>query len=529
MTDLTMTNENTELLTEERAQYPHLLKRIRHNYEDNSQTPLFMTDAADLYDLFLEGLPAPLRQIYNCSHCRSFVNRYGGLVTLDEHGKRTPVMWSEDVPELYRKGTEMIIDRIRHAEIKGIFYTGEDMLGTEETGEWKHMAVRVPAELRYSSCLYTAKQAAAEKNEEYRMLKDTITKYTKDEILQAINMLKSGRLSHEKKFLDNAEWLLDLQQKAEKAKRRNEVLWYAAATAKTGYCHFSNNMIGTLLADIHAGYSQRAIERRFMEKMHPLKYQRPTELPKKQNVERAEEIIRRLNLEDSLKRRFARLDEIETIWKPEKQKEASEGVFKDVPYREKRSEPSKTPVKDVVMTWEKFARTMLKEATKIEYYVPSKRTSYGALVTAAVPDSEPILQWDSREHRNPFSWYLYVNGSLPADWNLKANTFTEVEAVTLKPCCWQPGFEYQGIGVCLILKDCHDVNRPSGLALFPECLKKELREVRSTIEAYSKRGYIDRVSEPNACGLITGDKEIDMILRVTTKYGVTDVYIDRWD
>ena len=528
MTDLTITKNNDENQFDEKEQYPRLLKQIRRNYTDNSKTPLFMTDADQLYDLFLEGLPKQLRQYYNCSHCRSFVNRFGGLVTLDEHGKRTPVMWSDDVPELYRKGTEKIIDRIRHAKITGVFYTSADMLGEEETGVWTHMAVRVPKELRYSSALQTAGQAAAEKNEEYRMLRDTITKYTKDEILQAINMLKSGRLSHEVKFLDNAEWLLDLQEKAQNAKRRDEVLWYAAATAKTGYCHFSNNMIGTLLADIHAGYSQTAIERRFMDKMHPLKYQRPTELPKKQNVERAEDIIRRLNLEDSLKRRFARLDEIETIWKPVRE-EKKGGIFRDVPYRQRHSETVKEPVRDVVMTWEKFARTMLKDALKIEYYVPSGRKYYGTLVTAAVSDAEPILQWDFKEHRNPFSWYVYHGGSLPASWNLKANTYAEVEAITLKPCSWQPGFEYQGSGVCLVLEDCYDVDHAGGLALFPEILKRELREVRSTIEAYSKRNTIVREPEQNAAGLITGDKEINMVLRVTTKYGVTIVKIDRWD
>ena len=528
MTDLKITKNNEELFTEDKVQYPRLLKRIRQNYDENTGTPLFVTDAGDLYDLFLEGLPQQLRPIYSCSHCRRFVNRYGGLVTVDEHGRRTPVMWSEDVPELYRKGTEMILDRIRRAKITGVFYTSAEMLGEEETGVWTHMAVHVPKELRYSSALHTAGQAAAEKNEEYRMLKDTVTKYTKEEILQAINMLKSGRLSHETKFLDNAEWLLDLQQKAENAKHRDEVLWYAAATAKTGYCHFSNNMIGTLLSDIHAGYSQTAIERRFMDKMHPLKYQRPTELPKKQNVERAEDIIRRLNLEDSLKRRFARLDEIETIWTPVRE-EKKGGIFRDVPYRDSHSGTPKEPVRNVVMTWDKFARTMLKDAVKIEYRVPAMRKEYGALVTAEVEDAEPILQWDSREHRNPFSWYIYIGGSLPEKWNLKPNTYVEVEAVSLKPCNWQPGFEYQGTGVCLILKDCYDSINQGGLALFPEILKKELREVRSTIEAYSRRRRLSETEGQHACGLITGDKKIDISLRVTTKYGVTEVCIDRWD
>ena len=51
----------------------------------------------------------------------------------------------------------------------------------------------------------------------------------------------------------------------------------------------------------------------------------------------------------------------------------------------------------------------------------------------------------------------------------------------------------------------------------------------SIIEAYSRRNKIEKVEGPNACGMIIGNKAIDIILHVTTSYGVTDVYIDRWD
>ncbi len=529
MEEYEMTQNIQDVYEAEKMQYPHLLEAIRTGFEQNTGTlPVFRTDAQNLYDLFVENLPEELHQIHNCSNCRRFVNKYGGLVTLDENGKRMPVMWAMEMPQLYTRSIKAIEARIRKAKITGVFYTAEEMLGRAETGQWHHMAVSVPEKMRYVSKLYCASQAEAAKNEEWKMLRNTVETYPKEDILRAIAMLKGGTLTREEKFLDNAEWLLDALERVRTAKHKDEVLWYLAATAKTGYCHFNNNMLGTLLEDIHAGYSQAVITRRFLDKMHPLKYQRPTELPKKQNIERAEEIIARLGLADSLKRRFARLDEIDTIWKPVRT-ERTGGIFKDVPYREQKSAADTAPVHDVVMTWEKFARTMLKDAVKIEYHVSEKRESYGALVTASVQEAPPILQWDTMEHRNPFCWYVYHGGSLPSVWNLKPNSFTEVEAITLKPCNWQPGFEYQGIGVCLVLKDCYDVRVPNGLALFPETLKKELHEVRSTIEAYSNRNKIEMVDGPNACGLITGNKAIDIILRVTTSYGVTDVYIDRWD
>ena len=47
--------------------------------------------------------------------------------------------------------------------------------------------------------------------------------------------------------------------------------------------------------------------------MDPLKYQRPQVTPGTGNVARAEEIVEKLGIATSLKRRFARLEELQTI------------------------------------------------------------------------------------------------------------------------------------------------------------------------------------------------------------------------
>lgn len=57
-----------------------------------------------------------------------------------------------------------------------------------------------------------------------------------------------------------------------------------------------------------------------------------------------------------------------------------------------------------------------------------------------------------------------------------------------------------GEGAFFILKDCRDLNTPH-LCLFPEFLKHELREIRSTIEAYSQAGKMGGAAEASACGL----------------------------
>ena len=55
-----------------------------------SGAPLFVTNAGDLWQTYLEAIPDPLRQSMNCSACRKFIQRYGSLVTIDDKGAPRP-------------------------------------------------------------------------------------------------------------------------------------------------------------------------------------------------------------------------------------------------------------------------------------------------------------------------------------------------------------------------------------------------------------------------------------------------------
>lgn len=138
-------------------------------------------------------------------------------------------------------------------------------------------------------------------------------------------------------------------------------------------------MIGTLLDDIEDGLSLEDVKSRFAEKMNPTQYQRPKAAPSAGNVAQAERIVEKLGIANSLKRRYARLDEIQTIWRPIPVKKAggvSAGVFARVATKEQQREsPNAMSGPTVTITWEKFRRTVLGSARKIEFYVPGRRNA----------------------------------------------------------------------------------------------------------------------------------------------------------
>lgn len=519
--------------------YGELLAGIRRSFDEavrDGEEPLFTTNATGLYDMILSELPAQARQHYDCNACRHFVNRYGGLVRIDDRGEIHPVMWGFEPPAFFAKAVASVAVEVENSKVTGAFVTSERKLGTPKTGSWTHMAVDTPKKMVYSNLLKTAHQQASEKSEDYKMLNNAMSKYQKGTVEAAVNLLRSEALYRSEKVLGVAEWFLGVLNDTEgkRSRLRSNIVWKKAATAPVGFCHVSSSMIGTLLDDIEDGLSLEDVKSRFAEKMNPTQYQRPKAAPSAGNVAQAERIVEKLGIANFLKRRYARLDEIQTIWRPIPVKKAggvSAGVFARVATKEQQREsPNAMSGPTVTITWEKFRRTVLGSARKIEFYVPGKEECYTAILTAEDQEAPPIILWDTEENRNPFSWYVYSGGSTPSRWNLLRG-YVEVTGVTLQPNLWQPGYEHRGASVIFILNGAKDRDRRStGLALFPEVLKSELHEVRSTIEAYSKSEKLGGADEASACGVrLQKGLNWNAQFRVTTDIGTTIYKLDRWD
>jgi hypothetical protein len=510
--------------------------------------PLFTTDAATHppdRDLFLEWLvefdPAE-RQYHDCSACRDFVRRYGGLVTIDDAGCTAPAFWSvEDAPPLYVRSVQRMATLAGRAKVTGVFRTSERELGQTVTGIWQHMALSPPSSCRHRGRLLSAGQSMAEKREDFKNVVRALSEFTTPVLEQAVTLLQMEALYRAEHVLGPVRWLRDLRVKIDGFKDgmvRQHLIWRAIATAPAGFCHPRASMAGTLLEDLAAGMAFDEVSRRFAAKMHPLQYQRPQAPPTAGNIAQAEKIVEQLGLAPALRRRFARVDEVQALWQPlvREPAPAREGVFGHL--TPKGMAPVASAVQGVppqTVTFEKFRRTVLPDAEEMKLQVP-RVGNFAALVTAADPDAPPILQWDLPERRNPFSWYLYHGGSGASQWGLQPESFVAVPKVVLQPNLWgdeEGKYAHQGKGVLFVLAGARDTPRQGSLGLFPELLKAELREVRATIEAYSRSGKLEE-SEAGAAlasGLMfqSSKSHCEWRLRVRARGQWTDYRIDRWD
>jgi hypothetical protein len=288
------------------------------------------------------------------------------------------------------------------------------------------------------------------------------------------------------------------------------------------------------LSDIVVGLPYESIKRRWAEKMDPTQYQRPTRVSEG-NIVQAEKLVEKLGITKSLERRYARLDEVTAMWMPgslpEEPKKAG-GLF-DHLKKDAKIKELELPAK--ALSWEKFQREVLPTALGIEALMPVGNAPFYGLTTATHAESPPMLQWDglAGQPRNPVSWYFYQHGSPAVAWSLVPGQWVKVNAVCVIPTMWQEPerFKHHGEQILLVLAGAKDVNPKVGLAIFPETLKSEFREIRSVIEAYSKSQHLTGVEEASANGiaLAKGNMFYHIKVRVTTAVGQFSYSLDRWD
>jgi hypothetical protein len=518
--------------------YSGLLTSISDTYKRVASNHVFLTNVSPivLWDAYLNLIPVSIRQEHNCNACRRFIQQYGGLVALEKDGTQKSIFWDPmNVSPPYRPSFAKMRNAVEKAAISTIFFSDETTWGTPETGPWKHMSVNVPRDWRFNHPITKPHEEMASYLQGFASIKNALHEFRKTSIETTIGLLNAPHMIPSgKRFVAEMEWFRDLPRAGTNVFKK---LWYMLAWAPRSYLHFRASAVCSLLKDIDGGMDLAEAARRFNEKVAPINYQRPKVDPGLGNIRQAEKLVDALGIAGSLKRRFARMEDLtERLWSPlqEQHDRRTDGVFSGVMPREAaRDVPKGALVQGggVPMTWRRFAEEILPQARQMKLRVPYVDGNYTALLTAVDPDAPPILKWDMPEKRNPVSWYQYVSGSSAAQWNLAHGRQVDIKTVIKYPSRWNDRPEHAYEGVVLILEGCVDMRTGGSSGLFPEILKPELYPVRKTIESYSRQTPPEGRDEATACGLAltpNGRWPNPYEIFVTTSIGTTAFKIDRF-
>lgn len=519
--------------------YINYLWRLGERYRQNTAgKPVFVANVPHdkVWNKYISSFEDP--QYHNCFTCHSFLNRYAGLVTINDDGLTESALWNEDDcadDKRLRQATRWLKGFAEDGKITGVFYSADPVLGVGLTGNWRHFSVPNPAVHNRVATLQTDYQLAAEKAEEFRMLLRAVKEYNAGTVKEAVRLLEAGGLFRGERVLGAAKWFAEVYAKwaVTAAINMNNVLWRAVATAPTGFVHSARGgMLGTLLTDIQEGKTFDAIKASFQAKMDPTKYQRAQTAPKVGQVEAAEKAVAALGIAPAFERRYTKLTDLEpdgvlwapnnTIMPPAEPKAAPKksGVFDSLKPAADPAHPE-VDIPPRTMTLEKFLRDVLPGALRIEYRVPLVGR-FCALTTEANEEAPPILQW-----ANPVSWAFPNPPATAQEWNLTPGALAPVRAIVQTPNMWDADFAmpHQGKGVILLLDGARDTRGLPGGGLFPEHLRNELKPYRATIEAHMNKLVVQGAEDPETfafgIGLLEGNDWTERAAPVQVKPGTT--------
>ena len=390
---------------DEDGNFAGFLEVMRNHFTNSTKSnlPLFKLwiGEVNLFDLFINNLEEKYRQHYTCNCCRSFINRYGSLVTVDETGTMSSAIWNTNVPVAFRKSVQAILKALENGVISKTFISSDFVYGVLKTGLWTHMSVVPQSGKVYTGVVETASQVSAKKTENRRILEANLKEFSLEVLEKALVYIKTGGLYRGENYEEYCKWVISLKKDSKKGSIRDNWLWFHAATAPSGWCSIKNGMLGTLLESIEENETLDVLRAKWQDKMS--QYMRAQVAPTAGNVNMANKIIEKMETSGSLARRFANLEEVQTIWQPFVVKNAAkEGVFSHLVTKAK---PAKevTEVNNITaVTWEKFQRTILPNAKKIEVLIPESSNQFMALVTAVNSEAPVLFQWG-----NHFSWYYH--------------------------------------------------------------------------------------------------------------------------
>jgi len=524
----TLSSSTDELLKRDDS-YDKLVVAMQQQFSQYSDRQIFSVSTSALYNVYINSIPVASRQYFTCNTCKDFIDRYGGLVVVDQNGWLKSIVWPVLVGGMFGKVSEILCTMVESRTISRAFYPTSRILGVKEkpVGVWDHLCLDLGNKARIYHQDH-AEHLTRVATDNYNLLHRHRDKIGRANIV-IVTLVASGLTQGiHAKTLDNLRWLRSVSAAIEARKSIfqsiDNVLWNFAAASPAGYCNLGSTVVGELL-DKSSGNVRAAVEA-YKQAVQPTAYKRPTAAPTVGQVNEAERKFVELGLENSLRRRPALLSEVETAWSPLVPR-ASSSVFGNI--ATKGSEV-RVSMRDQKMSWQRFAETILPEVSSMSVLIDRTGT-YAAITTASVKDSKPLFLWG-----NVFSWYTYPTPTQPAQWGLKAGSTAAVLAVVNPPYMWKQARPENAAvkswhkRVFLILQYASNSSNV-GPAIFPEMLSPDLYRYRKTIEAYSASGNMDgSLYGQQASGLLLEDNGAVLSVELSVVIGgnLSKITIDRW-
>ena len=509
--------------------WDEFVEDIRKHFHPDDDI-LFYADFINKYNrtpfsYFLEFIPEPFRQYYNCYSCKSFINKYGRLCYIDANtGELISAVWNsyEEEDNPFFKFSAFMESAIKDCRVSAIYLNtrNDSILGNATVrGDYTHLWIEAPKMIaRLENPSYC--------DEMHKTFMRHVHSIPRRNIDLTISLLENDVLNRKEKFIEPVKYIKHFLETEDRITDRNKkynIGWSWSVYAYDGVWNIKNSAIGRFMESIEENGSEAAIKEFNKTIVNPLKYQRPTKEVTIGGATRANQLFKELNISpSSLQRRFATWNEVKehAIWISPSSSAVDQDNDND-PFSymiDKSSRPiDKKVVKNINISKDEFINKILssKDICGISIYSGSMNIINNHIVCLVGPNQQinsPILYYDHEDQRNPYSWFVLHSGM---DLYNAYTYDTNVVGIIRTPNQWYKE-DKSGIDLTIMVLENANCNLHVNSCLFPELLRKELHEVRAVIEKYSKDHlmYHPDNNEPLALGLcidnLNGTKSIGL-------------------
>ena len=294
--------------------FDKIKEAVVNQFKTFDKSKLFVADVPKgvLFDAYLAALPEDEKQPHNCSCCRSFLNRYGNLISIVE-GKIV-TLWDFEIEGLYADVPKSLGALVQTAAIRYPFLATDPSLGTDHNfGEkdgksikYIHFALRYPATKTVNgSDIGKIRGEQVSGRGVFKRGLETISFAACNTVL---SLIESNSLNRGGQYKEAVEKFVGLKSQYDLLTADDKEIFAWEHASASG--RIRNSMIGSLLVDLSEGRSQKSAIASYEEKARAENYMHSSAPASKGQSVQARRFFEDNGYVDSLERRHATRDDI---------------------------------------------------------------------------------------------------------------------------------------------------------------------------------------------------------------------------
>lgn len=414
------------------------------------------SDKNEIWDIYFNSIPEnenPVyrqRHEYDCNACKHFFNKIGGLVFIDGQYDIHSI-WDIETPDkdintIARK----IGDYVKSKFIRDVFLSDSKVVGiqhnygqsdNDEIIRYDHFYADIPQ--RYVGRKSDIQANLAQIRDDANVFRRTLNEISEYAISVVLELISSNSLYKGKEWEIVLNKLLAYKKEYDKLDscKKEPFIWFVSANEASYLSRIKNHSIGVLLQDITSGLDINVAVDRYEKIVAPENYKRPKPIFTYEMARKAKDKIVKLGLGDSLKRRFATIDDISVsntlfVDRNIKKVDQSNDVFAEIMSCAKHKPIKFDRVSEIGI--DDFIDKVLPNANSVEAYIPNTLTNnFVSLIAPKISGSKSLLKWN-----NGFGWAYTGNIT---DSSIKQNVAKSggnVNGVLRFSIQWNDGDDY---------------------------------------------------------------------------------------